>query len=103
MSEDWVLIADTGDRRIWELDLGDGTCVRKTEYMVEEALFEQNKALYDLSDGKRWGDGQVVASVPLNVYFDQIAPSVKEGDREAVKKWLNDSDNRMYRTFKGSI
>lgn len=98
-----TVVLQTADRRVTEYDLGDGRIVRKTENLIDEELLEQNKAMMNENQNKRWGDGQIVASIPLNVFYAQLGQSVKEGDRKYLKKWLNDSDNRMYRTFPGQI
>jgi hypothetical protein len=85
------------------IDRERSLAVRRTVNLAESALLEQNKALYNDSDGKRWGDGRVAARIPLNVYFQDIAPRIKEGDHDFTKWFLNNPDNRAYRTFKGRI
>lgn len=80
----------------------DGTILWNTETVVE-ALVEQNKALFNDSEGQRWGDGKVVASIDMSTYFDKIVPAKQNGDDAFIKRFLNDSDNRGYRTFKGTI
>lgn len=100
---DWVLIEQTPDFRRWELDIGNNQVVRRTEYLMDEDLFEANMRQLNDSDGDRWGDGKVVASIPMNEFFKKLGPAVKAGDREYVKKFLNDGDNRRYRRFKGQV
>lgn len=80
----------------------DGTILWHTETVVEE-LVEQNKAAFSDSENKRWGDGKVIASIDLPTYFDKIVPAKLNGDDAYIKRWLNDPDNRAYRTFKGNI
>ncbi len=67
------------------------------------ALLEANKAAYNDSEGKRFGDGKVVASIDLPTYYAKIVPAKQNGDDAWIKRWLNDPDNRAYRTFKGKI
>lgn len=105
-SADWELEEVTSHYRRWLLPLGDGKFIRKTEYLGDAELISQNKQEYDDSDGKRWGDGQVVARVPLNKLYgsqDQIMEKLREGDRDHLKWWLNSEAARPYRTFKGRI
>lgn len=69
-------------------------------------FLEDNRRSFDESSGKRFGDGKVVASIPLNVLFDpntQLAEKLREGDKDHLKWWLNQSDNRLYRRFRGQI
>lgn len=104
-SGDWRLVEfepDTGLRR-YELDLGNGTTIVRTEYYKTEELIEQNKQSLNDSTNKRWGDGKVVASIPLNTFFRELAPALNNHDPNYVKKWLNDSDNGAFRTFGGRV
>lgn len=94
-----------GLRRYWRawIDREKGTFVRKTENLAEPELLEQNRQLYDDSFGKKFGDGQVVARVPLNVFYRDFAPRLKEGDSDFNKWWLNNDKNKPFRTFRGRI
>lgn len=74
---------------------------RKTVNELEIDLLEANREMYNDSDGKRWGDGQIAARVPMNVYMREFAPRRREGDEDFVKWWLNRDEHRMFRTFKG--
>ena len=86
------------------IDKEAGTYFRKTENLAESALLEANKQAYNDSEGKRWGDGQVAARVPLNVlYQGELAKKIKEGDRDHMRWWLNHEQARPYRTFKGRV
>lgn len=80
----------------------DGTLLWHTETDVE-GLVDSNKAAFNDSADKRWGDGKVVASVDLPTYWNKLVPARLNGDDAYLKRWLNDSDNRAYRTFKGTI
>jgi hypothetical protein len=67
-------------------------------------LFERNKQLYNESMGKRWGDGQVAYSMPTDEYFRSgMAEAKKQDDKKWQRKFLNDPDNRKYRSFKGNL
>jgi len=85
-----------------------GTPVRaeRTQYLADDLLQKANTQEYNESDGKRWGDGKVVARVPLNVLFDpknQLAEKIKEGDRDHMSWWLNSEQARPFRTFRGRM
>ena len=81
----------------------DGYTFRKTENLVEKELLERNRELLNDSQGKRFGDGKVIASIPLNVFYRDMAPRLKEGDDDYVKWFLNHEQHRPYRTFRGRV
>ena len=64
----WKMVEDNEYYRRWELDLGDRIVV-KTEHKGTEQLLEDNQRCFNENAGQRWGDGQVVGSVPMNIYF----------------------------------
>lgn len=85
------------------VDRERGVYFRKTENLAEPALLEQNKQLLDESQTKRFGDGRVVARVPMNVFYRDVASRLKDGDEDFMKWFLNHDQNRPYRTFRGKI
>ena len=78
----------------------------KGEYVIEtqqnvSSIVEANKRRYN--DGtKRWGDLNKVASIPLSVYYDLKRRGIAD-DPVALKKWMNDPDNRVFRTRSGNL
>jgi len=103
---DWVLFDhnfQTG-RTIWMLEQ-DGKTTFRTDYPVDATLAE-NKAMRDNAD-KAWkGDYHLIASVPLNVMHDEklgLLEATKQGDDKYFARWLNDPDNRAWRTKDGRI
>lgn len=68
-------------------------------------LAENKRKLAD-SQTKRFGDGQIVASIPLNVLFDpatQLAEKLREGDRDHLKWFLDRDEAKPWRTFRGRL
>lgn len=103
---DWQVVEVTPTYRRSEMHIGNGQFIQRTEFLADEELVAMNKQEYDDSHGKRWGDGRVVARIPLNVLFSsasQISQKAKEGDKEHLKWWLNSETARPFRTFKGRI
>lgn len=101
-------ISQDGLRRhyVHWVDKANGVGFRKTENLIEEALLAQNKESLDASHGKRFSDGPMgmkMASIPLNVFYRDFASRLKEGDSDFVKWWLNNDQNRPYRTFRGRV
>lgn len=88
------------------IDKEKGLGFRKTENVVEDELLALNKESLDASYGKRFSDdaiGTKMASIPLNVFYRDFAPRLKEGDTDFIKHWLNSEQNRPYRTFRGKV
>lgn len=78
----------------------------KGEYVIETqqdvtAIADQNKRYYNNSPD-RMGDLPRVASIPLNVYYDLKRRGIAD-DPKKLKQWLNDSDNRVFRTMEGTL
>ena len=73
----------------------------RTVQEVEDILAE-NRQLEAESNGVRFGDGKKIASIPL-CELDRIMPAVVNKDEDYIKKFLNDPDNRKFRTFRGKV
>jgi hypothetical protein len=85
---------------------GDVVYVYRTTPRAIDAMLEDNKRSFEESHGKRFGDGQIVGRIPLNVLFDpknQLAQKIREGDRDHIKWWLDSEEARPYRTFRGRL
>lgn len=64
-----------------------------------EPLFEENQAIRNETDGQKFGDMRLVASIPAATYFNKILPAKLNGDQKWIKNFLNKSENQKYRTF----
>lgn len=64
-------------------------------------IVEANKAAYNDAP-ERWGDMTRVASIPLSLYFDLKKKGIAD-DPVAMKRWLNDPDQRFFRTRPGRL
>lgn len=89
-------------RHVWVRHNDDGTDTYRTDYEVQ-ATIDTNQAQRNLAKGGWAGDWHQVASVPLNVFYDQLADASKQGDDRYLSKWLNNSDNRAWRTKDGTV
>ena len=64
-------------------------------------IVNANKRYYNNSPD-RMGELPRVASIPLNVYYDLKRRGIAD-DPKKLKQWLNDSDNRVFRTMEGTL
>lgn len=101
---DWVLFdydAHTG-RSIWSYFDGQKTHFR-TDYPVDSLLAE-NTAMRNAAQKAWTGDYHKVASIPLNVVWDSgLVEAQSNHDDGFLSRWLNDSDNRAWRTKEGTV
>ena len=83
-----------------------------------EPVLEYAKQVRDRQEGQRWGDGRHVATIP-NIIVERMMRSphlfpndelagildanYKVLDERRWKRWLNDPDNRLFRTFGGEV
>lgn len=89
-------------RQVWYRENDDGSTTWRTDYEARDTI-DINAAQRNLAQ-KNWaGDYHHVASIPLNVFYDQLAEASKQGDERYISKWLNDSDNRAWRTKEGRL
>lgn len=65
------------------------------------ALIDANKAEFNQSHGK-FGEFAKVASLPLALYRELQQKGILD-DAKAFKRWLNDPDNRFFRTRPGNV
>lgn len=101
---DWRLF--DGDiklgRYVWVRDNDDGSQTFRTDYHVQPTI-DINQAQRNLAENNWKGDYHQIASIPLNVYYDQLAQASQQDDQQYISKWLNDSDNRAWRTKEGRV
>lgn len=101
-------LSDDGMRRqyVYWVDKENGLGFRKTENLAEDTLLKFNQESLNMSHGQRFRDdaiGTRMASVPLNVFYRDLAPRLKDGDEDYIKWFLNHDQNRPYRTFRGRV
>jgi hypothetical protein len=92
----------TGVSKIFHADDND-TFVIETEMAapIVEEIIEANKANYNDAVGP-WHNGKVVASIPIHIFWDLKKKGIADDDA-AMKRWLNDPDNRYFRTRPGRV
>lgn len=69
-----------------------------------DALFKANNEAQVDSLNTRWGDGKIVASIPMDVFVGRgLFDAQAQGDDRYLSKFLNDSDNAKFRTRQGKV
>lgn len=91
---------DTGISHIFDIQ-PDGTATVTVEQDFGETI-ELNKQEYNHAGNDRFGEWNKVASIPLSIYTDMVKSGMVH-DQAALKRWLNDSENRFFRTRPGVI
>lgn len=76
------------------------TIVAQTRQDIEPIL-EENQALRNSRSGFK-GDMHHVASIPLVVYEKLWKEGIAQ-DEDRLRDWLNNSDNKMFRTHPGQL
>ena len=99
----WEVFEITPDYRRSRVEFEPGKFIVRTEFFADETLMANNQQEFNDSAGKRWGEGQVVARVPLNKLYQDIIPHIRDGDKDHLKWWLNRDEAKPFRTFKGRI
>ena len=93
---------ETGITQWYVSDPLAGTFKFVTEQDVTPHL-EASKAQYANTDERaRWGEWQKVATIPLSVLTELKKRGITESQPK-MKKWLNDPENRYFRTRPGRV
>lgn len=90
----------TGIKTYLEYDGTDDNAVIRKEQDVT-GIVESNRAAFDGAP-KRWGDMTHVGRIPLTVYYELERKGILN-DQDALRKWLNDPENAMWRVRPGTI
>ena len=85
----------TGITRYWHMR-ENGEFVIETQQDVSK-IADQNRRIYNETPD-RHGDMPRVASIPLPIYYDLKRRGIID-DQKKFKQWLNDSDQRAFRTW----
>lgn len=101
---DWRLFDydhQTG-RQVWAFHHDDGRTTLRTDYPVQDTV-DANQVQRNLAQNNWKGDYHQVASIPQNIFHEQLAEANRQSDEKFISKWLNDSDNAAWRTKEGRV
>lgn len=89
-------------RTVWKYFDGEKTVFR-TDYPVDQ-LISVNAEQRAISQRGWAGDLHHIASIPPNVAWDSgMVDAFNQNDDKFMSKFLNDSDNRAWRTKEGTV
>jgi hypothetical protein len=91
----------TGTKKMWHYDAEKDQATIET-IVDASSLVENNKVLYNESKDNWRGEMHLVASIPVELYY-KWKNEGKLDDQKFIKTWLNDSDNRFFRTRAGKV
>lgn len=95
---------ESGKRTIHHFDYATGKTTIEVRHEVEP-LIEINKALFNETDKHtsfRGRDMVRMASIPIGVWMELKKKGIVDDDK-AYRRWLNDSENRFFRTTAGRV
>jgi len=93
---------ETGTTKWWHYDADKDEATIETVFEVGD-LIEQNKRLYaDTDERTRYGEWSRVASIPMALFYRLKNQGIID-DPAAMKRWLNDPDNKFFRTRPGRV
>lgn len=92
----------TGATRYFSYDDATDQCTIETVQDVTEIIELNKRRFNNMSESSRWGDGQIVASIPMALLADLQRRGIAQ-DQAKMRAWLNDSDNRFFRTRPGKV
>ena len=92
----------TGTRTIFvpEGDDGDFTLVYEQE--IDDLLGDNQENRKERDSHARWDDINHIARIPNILLWEMKKKGILDDEKE-MKKWLNDPDNKVFRTREGRV
>jgi hypothetical protein len=89
-------------------DLDEDTVALETVQEDVSPVIEANKRDLNNVDNRRFGDGKIVASIPIVIMLQLVSkgilsPKFSILDEKRFSEFLNDPENRYFRTFPGNV
>jgi hypothetical protein len=93
---------ELGITRTWHYDEEKDEATIQTQQDVTDVIEENKNEFNQIDERAKWGEFNKVASIPLSLYYELKAMG-KLDDQAYMKRWLNDPDNRHFRTRPGEV
>jgi hypothetical protein len=92
-----------GITELWHYDNMSGVITHEFVQDVSPIVQVNREEFKQFDERARWKDGmQKVATIPLSVWSDLRRKGI-DRDKRAMRSWLNDPDNRFFRTRPGRV
>lgn len=90
-------------RTVWKSFDTHGNVVMRYDHPVDE-IIKTNAEQASVASSDWRGDYHMIASIPLDEAWQSgLVRAHSEGDEKFVSRWLNDGDNRAWRTKAGTV
>ena len=94
---------ETGTRKMWHYDAEKDEATIETIIDATQIVSDNKERFNSFDEKANWkGDMHHVASIPMALYY-QLKAEGKLEDEAYMKRWLNDPDNRAFRTRPGEV
>ena len=94
---------ETGTRKMWHYDAEKDEAVIETIIDASQIVSDNKDRFNSFDERANWkGDMHHVASIPMALFY-QMKAEGKLDDQAYMKRWLNDPDNRAFRTRPGEV
>ena len=93
----------TGTRKMWHYDAEKDEATIETIIDATQIVADNKDRFNSFDEKANWkGDMHHVASIPMALFY-QMKAEGKLDDQAYMKRWLNDPDNRAFRTRPGEV
>jgi hypothetical protein len=93
---------ELGITRTWHYNDATDEATIQTQQDVTDVIEENKNEFNQIDERAKWGEFNKVASIPLSLYY-QLKAEGKLDDQAYMKRWLNDPENRHFRTRPGEV
>ena len=80
----------------------DDSIVIQTVQDVSSIIKHNKIQANEIDKHQKYGEWSKVASIPMSIYYELKKKGIAN-DQAAMKKWLNDPDNKYFKTRGGRI
>jgi hypothetical protein len=93
----------TGVRKMWHYDAEKDEATIETIIDATQIVADNKERFNSFDEKATWkGDMHHIASIPMALFY-QMKAEGKLDDQAYMKRWLNDPDNRAFRTRPGEV
>lgn len=93
---------ETGTTKWWHYDADKDEATIETEFQAGNIIEANKEEFNSIDERARWGEWSKVASIPMTLFYRLKQQGIID-DPAAMKKWLNDPDNKLFRTRPGRV